>query len=205
MSPWLHRAMEGPTTSSAIFYGALSIHLGPFLLLRTAPLWSAHPGLRLLIGSIGAISALYGAIIGRTRCDAKTTLAYATIAQVGVIYIELALGLQSLAIVHLFAHSGLRTWQFLRSSSLIQDFQENPLFSENIRIGKSASLESFFPAALSRKLYVHAMNGFYLDALLQRFIKDPFLGVFERIIRLENAGNRFAHSDSSSKTREDHP
>lgn len=55
-STWLPRAMEGPTPSSAIFYGALSIHLGAFLLLRTSPFWLGLPLIRLGIGSIGLLT-----------------------------------------------------------------------------------------------------------------------------------------------------
>ena len=50
---WLPRAMEGPTPSSAIFYGALSVHLGVFLLLRTDPIWSYHYVTRAIIFIIG--------------------------------------------------------------------------------------------------------------------------------------------------------
>lgn len=92
MSPWLHRTMEGPAASSAIFYGALGIHLGPLLLIRNAPLWMAFPTVRIACAVIGAGTAVHGSLVGCARPDAKTSLAYASMAQLGVIYVELALG-----------------------------------------------------------------------------------------------------------------
>ncbi|MFM8489560.1 MAG: proton-conducting transporter membrane subunit, partial [Bacteroidota bacterium] len=52
-SSWLPRAMEGPTTSSAIFYGSLSVHIGVFLLLRTYPLWGDILVVKILIIGFG--------------------------------------------------------------------------------------------------------------------------------------------------------
>ncbi|HYO59844.1 proton-conducting transporter membrane subunit [Archangium sp.] len=92
MSPWLHRAMEGPSTSSAIFYGALSIHLGPLLLLRTSSLWMPHTPVRAAMAGIGLATALFATLVGHTRPDAKTSLAYATMAQLGLMYVEIAAG-----------------------------------------------------------------------------------------------------------------
>src|SRR4029450_7284822 len=54
-SSWLPRAMEGPTPSSAVYYGSLSIHAGCFLLLRAAPLLEVTPMARLLAGGLGAL------------------------------------------------------------------------------------------------------------------------------------------------------
>ena len=55
---WLPRAMEGPTPSSAIFYGALSVHLGVFLLLRTTPIWSYHYITRFIVFAIGLLTVI---------------------------------------------------------------------------------------------------------------------------------------------------
>lgn len=179
MSPWLHRAMEGPATSSAIFYGALSVHLGPLLLLRTAPLWLEFSSVRLACIGVGASTAVYATLVGRARSDAKTAIAYATMAQLGVIYVEIGLGLHTLALVHLWAHAGLRTWQFLRSSSLIQDFQANPLVGADVRLrARSGAWTRFVPRALERRVYFAALRLFWLDALQWRAVARPLLGVF---------------------------
>lgn len=162
-SSWLPAAMEGPTPSSAIFYGALSIHLGPFLLLRFYDYFVHFPILLWVIGTVGALSAIYASAVGRTRSDAKTMLAYATISQVGIIWVEIALGFTKFALFHIVAHASLRTWQFLRSSSLIQDFFENPMVLQDQKINRNLSVEKLIPAPMRKRIFLHALHGFHLD------------------------------------------
>lgn len=170
MSSWLATAMEGPTPSSAIFYGALSVHLGPFLLLRFYEYFSHFPVLLVLVGFIGFASAIYGTMVGRTRSDAKTMLAYATISQVGIIYVEIALGFTNFALFHIVTHASLRTYQFLRSSSLIQDFYDNPAVEQNKTIQRKLSFEKLVSPEVQKKIYVHALHGFHLDYFTQKAI-----------------------------------
>lgn len=169
-SSWLPAAMEGPTPSSAIFYGALSSHLGPFLLLRFYPYFVNFPILLWTIGIVGGVSAIYASAVGRTRSDAKTMLAYATISQVGIIWIEIALGFTNFALFHIIAHASLRTWQFLRSSSLIQDFLENPVVLQNERIARDLSFEKLVSKSVRKKIFIHALHGFHLDYFTQKII-----------------------------------
>jgi NADH:ubiquinone oxidoreductase subunit 5 (subunit L)/multisubunit Na+/H+ antiporter MnhA subunit len=185
MSTWLHRAMEGPAASSAIFYGALSVHLGPYLLLRTAPLWLPHDGVRVAMGCIGAATAVYARLVGSTRPDAKTSLAYATMGQLGVMFVELALGWHTLAMAHLWANAGLRTWQFLRSSSLIQDFQENPVVSADVMRARVTDLSVLLPHWLRERLYLAAQRQFWLDGLQSQFVARPVLTFFSWLALLE--------------------
>lgn len=170
MSSWLPTAMEGPTPSSAIFYGALSVHLGPFLLLRFHEYFTHFPALLILIGVIGGCSAIYATLVGRTRSDAKTMLAYATISQVGIIYIEIALGFTNFALFHIVTHASLRTYQFLRSSSLIQDFFENPVVEHNKTIRRKYSFENLVSLETRKKVYVHALHAFHLDYFTSKVI-----------------------------------
>lgn len=169
-SSWLPAAMEGPTPSSAIFYGALSVHLGPFLLLRFYNYFVHFPVLLWIIGIMGGVSAIYASAVGRTRSDAKTMLAYATISQVGIIWVEIALGFTKFALFHIVAHASIRTWQFLRSSSLIQDFFENPVVQPNELIDRNLSFEKYLPNKLRKRLFLHALNGFHLDYFTQKFL-----------------------------------
>lgn len=186
LSPWLHRAMEGPASSSAIFYGALSVHLGPFLLLRTRELWLPQDGVRWAMLAVGATTAAWATLVGRTRPDAKTSLAYATMAQIGIMYVELALGLRQVVLVQMFAHAGLRTWQFLRSSSLIQDFQENPVFAGSLRAQRLSFYERLLPLELQRRLYLAAVRQFWIDSLQLHFVVRPFLAFFRTLAMLED-------------------
>ena len=80
-SSWLPRAMEGPTPSSAIFYGSLSVHIGVFLLMRTFPFWEHQTSVRILIGLLGLVTAVITTGIARVQSSVKSQIAYASIAQ----------------------------------------------------------------------------------------------------------------------------
>jgi NAD(P)H-quinone oxidoreductase subunit 5 len=73
-SGWLPRAMEGPTPSSAVFYGALSVHLGAFLLLRVSPLLDASAPLSTLVVILGLATALLAYLVGTVQTDIKSVL-----------------------------------------------------------------------------------------------------------------------------------
>ncbi len=120
-SGWLPRAMEGPTPSSALFYGAVSIHAGLFLLLRVWPVLEVSLPARVAGVVVGLSTAFYAASVVRVHTDAKGALAHATLAQVGLILVEICLGWITLALVHLVAHALLRLGQYLRTPSLIHD------------------------------------------------------------------------------------
>src|SRR5262249_48606054 len=91
-SGWLPRAMEGPTPSSAVFYGALSVHLGAFLLLRVSPLLDCSVLLACTVVALGLIMALVAYLSGSVQTDIKSALAYASLTQVGIIVAEIGLG-----------------------------------------------------------------------------------------------------------------
>ncbi|HEX8315004.1 MAG TPA: proton-conducting transporter membrane subunit, partial [Flavisolibacter sp.] len=97
---WLPRAMEGPTTSSAIFYGSLSVHIGVFVLLRTSPFWQDLLWAKIAIIAIGASTGVIATLIARVQPTVKTQIAYSSAAQIGIIFIEVALGWHILALVH---------------------------------------------------------------------------------------------------------
>lgn len=120
-SGWLPRAMEGPTPSSALFYGAVSIHAGLFLLLRVWPVLEVSLLARAVGVGVGLATALYASLVVRVHTDAKGALAHATLAQVGLILVEICLGWITLALVHLVCHALLRLGQYLRAPSLVHD------------------------------------------------------------------------------------
>jgi NADH-quinone oxidoreductase subunit L len=118
-SSWLPRAMEGPTPSSAIFYGSLAVHLGVFLLLRTFPFWEHQLSVRILIGELGLMTSLVTTGIARVQSSVKSQIAYSSIAQIGIIFIEIAIGLEKLALFHFAGNAFLRTYQLLVSPSVV--------------------------------------------------------------------------------------
>lgn len=169
-SGWLPRAMEGPTPSSAIFYGALSVHAGAYLLLRTAPLWDDALPVRIAIVAVGAMSALTGSMAGRAQVDAKSSLAYASVTQVGVIFVWIGLGWYALALLHVVGHASLRTLELLRTPSLLADRQrlESELGATVPETG--AHYETLIPAWLRSRLYGLALGRGALDAMASRLV-----------------------------------
>jgi len=83
-SNWLPRAMEGPTPSSAVYYGALSVHAGCFLLWRAGPLIHSSALATILVVLAGAATAVFAALAARVQTNVKSALSYATLTQVGV-------------------------------------------------------------------------------------------------------------------------
>jgi NADH-quinone oxidoreductase subunit L len=171
LGSWLPRAMEGPTPSSAIFYGALSVHAGAFLLLRMHPLLDAAPIARAAVVVIGLATALHGTLVARVQNDVKSQLAYATTTQVGVIFIELGLGFPRLSLLHLTGHAFVRTLQLLRAPNAIQEALL--LRADAQRAG--VSLNNARPGWVSPFIYQLALERFYLDTIWERSVARPLL------------------------------
>lgn len=156
-SSWLYRSLEGPTPSSTLFYGGLSLHLGAFVLLQFSSMWDHSLELRTLVGFIGLSSAVFGFLVGSTRSDLKTSFAFASISQVGLIYCEMAFGFYNLAMWHIIGHNLLRTWNYLRGMSFFDEF-----FKEEYHKAGSRFAQRFY-SLLPRSLFFHSINSFYLD------------------------------------------
>jgi NAD(P)H-quinone oxidoreductase subunit 5 len=185
-SGWLPRAMEGPTPSSAIFYGALSVHLGAYLLLRLSPILAESLTLQLMVVALGAISATCGAVMSRVQSDIKVSLAYASLTQVGIIVVEIGLGLYYLALIHIIGHACLRTMQLLRAPTLLRDYHE----LEN-KIGMRLTHEEwagarFLPATMQRWCYRFGFDRGFMDIALDRFVVAPFIGLMRACDRIEH-------------------
>jgi NADH:ubiquinone oxidoreductase subunit 5 (subunit L)/multisubunit Na+/H+ antiporter MnhA subunit len=178
-SGWLPRAMEGPTPSSAIFYGALSIHLGPFLLLRSAPLFAHSPLLSALVVLVGLSTALHATVTGRVQSDIKSALAYASMTQVGLIMAEIGLGFHTFALVHIVGHACLRTLEILRSPSLLHDHHHLEQAMGSVLPRTGWHLERLVPATWQPWLYRYALERGYFDS----WLKDGVIGRFVRLVR----------------------
>ncbi len=177
-SGWLPRAMEGPTPSSAVFYGSLSVHLGAYLLLRVSPILDQSMVLRLLIIAVGGVSAVSGALMARVQSDVKNSLAYASLTQVGIIVVEIGLGLRYLALIHIIGHASLRTMQLLRAPSLLTDYHnlENALGTRLANYPSHSA--SFFPSRWVEWCYRIGYERGCLDTLLDNWVVNPFLKCF---------------------------
>lgn len=186
---WLPRAMEGPTPSSAIFYGALSVHLGIFLLLRTAPIWSYHYLTRTVLFFIGFVTVLIGAFAEKTQSNIKGQIAYASITQVGFMFMELALGLEMLVIIHFLGNAFLRCYQLLVSPSIVAHMlRVEGAIDTNFDIRKTAmpaylpvSIRDTLPEVLQNTLYVFALQGGNLELLVRSVLWSPLKEIGAKI------------------------
>jgi len=151
-TPWITRALEGPTPSSAIFYGAIMVHAGVYLMLRLSPLLAQVPDLMAGLVAVGVATALYAWLCGLVQTDVKSALIFATVFQVALMFVAIGLGWTTLATVHLCLHAAWRAWQFLLAPSWLALTHGAP---------KPA------PAWLRRSqwLYTAAVERFWLDRL----------------------------------------
>jgi NADH:ubiquinone oxidoreductase subunit 5 (subunit L)/multisubunit Na+/H+ antiporter MnhA subunit len=182
---WLPRAMEGPTPSSAIFYGAISIHLGAYLLLRAAPLLEQAPLFAAAVCVVGAATAMHATFVGRVQTDIKSALAYASMTQVGIIFVEIGLGFRYLPLAHLVGHAAVRSLQILRSPSLLHDHHhlEQAMGRQLPKTG--GHLERLVPASFQPWLYRHALERGYFDAVLVDYVVRGFARVFGGLDRCD--------------------
>jgi NADH-quinone oxidoreductase subunit L len=204
-SGWLPRAMEGPTPSSAVFYGALSVHLGAYLLLRVSPLLDAAPGLSAAVVALGLVTAAYAYLAGRVQADIKSALAFASLTQVGIIVAEIGLGFYYIALAHLIGHACLRTLQFLRAPTLLHDYHllENALGAHLPR--RVELWDRLLPAAARTWVYRLALERGYLDSFISTYVVGPFVGLFRWFDALERRGTDLLAGRSSRESDEVKP
>lgn len=169
-SSWLPRAMEGPTPSSAIFYGSLSVHIGAFLLLRTFPFWENQTSIRVLIVLLGALSALLASGIARVQSSVKSQIAYSSIVQIGFIFIEIALGFEKLALFHFAGNAFLRTYQLLVSPSVVTYLIREQFYNF---VPRAETFEDSIPRKLQNTLYLMSLKEWNLDNLMYRYLWSP--------------------------------
>lgn len=185
-SGWLPRAMEGPTPSSAIFYGGISVHLGIYLLLRAESILQASPVASVAVVCVGLITAIHATLSGRSATDAKTALAYATLAQLGVIFMEVGLGFNRIALYHLMGHAVVRTLQFLRAPSMLHDYHRVHAAAGGHLPKTGVHYEKLLPAGFRLWMYRLALDRCHLDTLIERFVAAPVVDCAKRMARLEH-------------------
>jgi NAD(P)H-quinone oxidoreductase subunit 5 len=184
-SGWLPRAMEGPTPSSAVYYGSLSIHAGCFLLLRSAPLLEQAPAARLLAGGLGAATAIFAGITTRVQSDVKSSLAYASLTQVGIIVVEIAIGWYTIAFVHLAGHACFRLLQFLSAPNVLHDLHGMETAIGNRPSQAGGLLDGLVPERVRRTMFLAALERGLLDSTLDRVFVEPFERLARRLSRLD--------------------
>jgi NADH-quinone oxidoreductase subunit L len=116
---WLPDAMEGPTPVSALIHAATMVTAGVYLVARCAPLWEHSASGRLLVGTIGGLTALTGAILGTAQWDIKRILAYSTMSQIGYMIMAVGVGAFEGGIALFFTHAFFKAQLFLGAGLVI--------------------------------------------------------------------------------------
>ncbi len=162
-TPWVARAMEGPTPSSAIFYGAVMIHSGVYLLFLIRPILEHAPLVMALIAILGLFTAIYAYLVGLTQTDIKSSLIFATSAQLGLLFLECGLGWWQFAAWHLCAHAMVRAYQFLTAPSLLVNVANNPIKPVPPILANNS------------RFYTYALQRFWLEPVSDWILTRPLL------------------------------
>jgi len=121
LQSWLGDAMEGPTPVSALIHAATMVTAGVYLIVRSGPVFNLAPAAQTAVVTVGAVTLLFGAIIGCAKDDIKKALAASTMSQIG--YMVLAAGLgpagYAVAILHLLTHGFFKAGLFLGAGSVM--------------------------------------------------------------------------------------
>jgi NADH-quinone oxidoreductase subunit L len=119
MHGWLPHAMEAPTPVSALIHAATMVNAGPFLLARLSPVLVLSSSTMFVIAVVGAVTALFAAIVSLTQTDVKRTLAFSTISQLGFMTFLCGVGAFVAAIFHLIAHGFFKAFLFLSTGNVL--------------------------------------------------------------------------------------
>ena len=127
LQAWLGDAMAGPTPVSALIHAATMVTAGVYLLVRSGPLLETAPDAQLVVAIVGALTLLFGAVVGTAKDDIKKALAASTMSQIG--YMMLAAGLgpvgYAFAIFHLLTHGFFKAGLFLGAGSVMHAMDDD--------------------------------------------------------------------------------
>ncbi len=121
LQTWLPDAMEGPTPVSALIHAATMVTAGVYLIARSAPIFDQSQAARTVVTIVGAVTLLYGCVIGMVYDDIKKVLAYSTVSQIGYMFLAVGLGPGGYAygILHLLTHGFFKATLFLGAGSIM--------------------------------------------------------------------------------------
>jgi NADH-quinone oxidoreductase subunit L len=141
LQAWLGDAMAGPTPVSALIHAATMVTAGVYLITRSNFVFDAAPTAQLLVVIVGAITLIFGALIGTAKDDIKKALAASTMSQIG--YMILATGLgpigYAFAIMHLITHGFFKAGMFLGAGSVMHGM------NDEVNMRKYGALRKFMP------------------------------------------------------------
>jgi NADH-quinone oxidoreductase subunit L len=121
---WLPDAMAGPTPVSALIHAATMVTAGVYLVARMGFLFVLSPTALAVVATVGALTALFAALIGFLQYDIKKVLAYSTVSQLGFMFLGVGVGAFSAGIFHVVTHAFFKACLFLGAGSVIHAMHE---------------------------------------------------------------------------------
>jgi NADH:ubiquinone oxidoreductase subunit 5 (subunit L)/multisubunit Na+/H+ antiporter MnhA subunit len=170
-SSWMPRAMEGPTTSSAIFYGSLSVHIGLFLMMRLSPLWAENDSIKIIMAIFGLFTIITSASTAAVQSAVKTQIGYASITQIGLMFIELSLGFENLVLFHFAGNAFLRTYQLLVSPSVLHYLIHSQFFHF---IKPTDKMSDSFLGRIQKTIFILSIKEWNMDRFQFKYLWNPF-------------------------------
>ncbi len=141
LQAWLGDAMAGPTPVSALIHAATMVTAGVYLITRSNFIFDAAPTAQLLVVIVGAITLLFGALIGMAKDDIKKALAASTMSQIGYMILGTGLGPvgYAFAIMHLLTHGFFKAGMFLGAGSVMHGMDDE------VNMRRYGGLRKFMP------------------------------------------------------------
>ena len=175
LQAWLGDAMAGPTPVSALIHAATMVTAGVYLITRSNFIFDAAPTAQLLVVIVGAITLMFGALIGTAKDDIKKALAASTMSQIGYMILGAGLGPvgYAFAIMHLLTHGFFKAGMFLGAGSVMHGM------NDEVNMRKYGALRKFMPVTF-------ATFGLGYLAILG---VPPFAGFYSKDMIIETAFN----------------
>lgn len=175
LQSWLGDAMAGPTPVSALIHAATMVTAGVYLITRSNFIFDAAPTAQLCVAIIGAITLLFGAVIGMAKDDIKKALAASTMSQIGYMILGAGLGPAgyAFAIMHLLTHGFFKAGMFLGAGSVMHGM------NDEVNMRRYGGLRKFMPITF-------ATFGFGYLAIIG---VPPFAGFYSKDKIIEVAFN----------------
>lgn len=168
---WLPDAMEGPTPVSALIHAATMVTAGVYMVARSAPLFGQSAEASAVVAWVGAITALYAAIIAIKQYDIKRVLAYSTVSQLGYMFIGVGVGAYAAGISHLITHAFFKALMFLGAGAVMHALEGQ------LDLRKMGNLKG----------YLRVTFGTFFVGWLAICGIPPFAGFFSKDYVLESA------------------
>ncbi|WP_069814450.1 NADH-quinone oxidoreductase subunit L [Streptomyces sp. TP-A0874] len=145
LQSWLGDAMEGPTPVSALIHAATMVTAGVYLITRSGAIFNGAPDAQTAVVVVGAVTLLFGAIVGCAKDDIKKALAGSTMSQIG--YMIMAAGLGPVgyvfAIMHLVTHGFFKAGLFLGAGSVMHGM------NDEVDMRKYGGLRKYMPVTFA--------------------------------------------------------